>query len=290
MVTKRLVGILLAVAFGVGNLYKFSPISADVHVSILDCVIILLTAISVLKNRHQYFSSLKRFKIITVPILIFAAVAGVSLIISGGHYGQMAQTVGAMYLLRWVIYSLFFVSLIQLVKAREAARLLLILGLVTAAVGLGQYIFYPDVRGLAVAEWDPHYFRVVSSWLDPGFTGLLLVFTLIFLTLKPLSKKWLQWLIWGVTYIALALTYSRSSYLAFLAAMAWLAWKTARGWRFFAKVAVLLTITVLILPRASSGEGVKLERTNSIYARITNWQHSLLIFKDQPISGVGFNT
>ena len=156
-------------------------------------------------------------------------------------------------------------------------------------MGLGQYIIYPDVRFLQVTEWDPHYFRVVGSWLDPGFTGILLVFTLILLTLKPFIHKFTQYLTWSGTYLALALTYSRSSYLAFLAAMAWIAWKV-KGWRFFFKMAVLLTITITILPRASGGEGVRLERTNSILARIESWKTAWGIFTKAPILGVGFNT
>ncbi len=48
--------------------------------------------------------------------------------------------------------------------------------------------------------------------------------------------------------------------------------------------------TLLILPRAPGGEGVKLERTSSVKARLLNWQNSASIFVKNPILGVGFNT
>ena len=37
------------------------------------------------------------------------------------------------------------------------------------------YFIFPDVRSLAVDQWDPHYYRLVGSLLDPGFTGIILV-------------------------------------------------------------------------------------------------------------------
>jgi O-antigen ligase len=53
---------------------------------------------------------------------------------------------------------------------------------------------------------------------------------------------------------------------------------------------LLLGITLIVLPRSPDGEGVKLERTSSIQARIQNWRNSLIIIRDHPIFGVGFNT
>jgi len=147
---------------------------------------------------------------------------------------------------------------------------------------LAQYLVFPDVRALTVAEWDPHYFRVVGTLLDPGFTGLILVFTLILATLR--NHKFL----WILAYIPFALTYSRSSYAAFLVSMAYIAWKI-KGWKFFLGILLLFTVTIAILPRAPDGEGVKLERTNSIQARIDSWNTAWKIFTQHPILGVGFN-
>lgn len=272
--------ILLIVSFAFGNIYKFSFWSPEVKVSLLDCTVLVLTIMGLRVNRVE--------QRLILPILVFFSLGVLSLVLAIPNFGISAVAVGAMYLLRWVIYSLFFISLVRLFKVHELGKVILSLGLVTTLVGLGQYLFYPDVRNLQVAEWDPHYFRVVGSLLDPGFTGIILVFTLIWLTLKPLKPKWGQVLAWGATYLALALTYSRSSYLAFLVGMGWIAWKL-KGWRFLVKMVLLLGVTVLILPRAPGGEGVKLERTNSIQSRIDSWTTAWRIFTQHPVLGVGFN-
>ena len=45
---------------------------------------------------------------------------------------------------------------------------------------------------------------------------------------------------------------------------------------------------ILLLPR-TAGEGVRLERTSSIYARFANYQKSSEIFNLSPVFGVGYN-
>lgn len=278
---KWIVWLLLGVGFAIGNIYKFSFWSPDVKVSVLDCTVLVLTILGLRIKRYE--------NKIVLPILVFFSVGVLSLVLAVPRFGGFTIMVGVMYLLRWIIYSLFFLSLVRLVKAHEVPKILLSLGLITAMMGLIQYIFYPDVRFLQMTEWDPHYFRVVGSLLDPGFTGILLVFTLIFLTQNPFKNRLINIIAWSASYITLALTYSRSSYLAFLAAMAWIAWKV-KGWKFFVKMTLLLAVTIMVLPRSPDGEGVKLERTSSIAARIASWKTAGIIFAKAPILGVGFNT
>ena len=264
----------LIIAFIFGNLYKFSFFSPDVRLSLLDTVVFTLTLVT-------FPPKLGKYRFLTTPVLVFFSLAFISLLLAFPIYGWQAVLVGSMYLARWLVYTIFFASIIQLIKPSKIRKMLLIMGISAAILGLGQYLLFPDVRSLAVAEWDPHYFRVVVTFLDPGFTGLILVFTLILLENVSL------W--WVLTYLALALTYSRASYLAFLASMAYLAWKR-KGWKFFVKILLLFTFTIYLLPRAPDGEGVKLERTSSIQARIDSWTTAWQIFIEHPLLGVGFNT
>ncbi len=277
-----MVALALAIAFIFGNLYKFSFFSPEVRISALDITVFSLTLLALPLNLNKY-------RHLTIPVLIFFTVSLVSLIFALPVYGWPAIFVGSMYLARWVVYSLSFTSIIQLIKPQQIDHLLYSLGVITAILGLAQYAVFPDVRSLAVAEWDPHYFRVVGTLLDPGFTGLILVFTLIFLTLNPLKNRLINLISWSASYLAFALTYSRSSYTAFLVSMAYIAWKI-KGWKFFLGILLLFTVTVAILPRAPDGEGVKLERTSSIQARIDSWTTAWRIFNQHPILGVGFNT
>lgn len=212
------------------------------------------------------------------PVLSFFLVGVTSLFTALFRFSMSEVFVGGLYLLRWLVYASFSNIKIQLFK------LLPILGFGMAILGLGQYLLFPDIRGLFPLGWDLHYYRVVGSLLDPGFTGLILVFTLVYLFLNKFPK-----LTWIITYLTLALTYSRSSYLAFFIAFSWISYQK-RTWKYILVSLCLITVTVTVLPRAADGEGVKLERTYSVWARAESWKTAWNIFVQNPILGVGFNT
>ncbi len=270
--------LLLVISWLWGNLYKFSFFSPDVHVSLLDITIFLVFIFSAKKLLNIYRPLLK-------SVIIFFSIAIITLIIGTFRFGPSAGVVGSFYLFRWIIYSVIFIALgskIQISKLR-------LLGMGTVILGILQYFLYPDIRWLQISEWDPHYYRVVSTFLDPGFTGLLIVFTLILITLNPLKNRVLNLFIWFISYFTFAFTYSRSSYLAFLVSFAWISWHK-KSWKLFLGIVLLFISTVYLLPRSPDGEGVKLERTSSIAARIASWTTAWRIFTQNPILGVGFNT
>jgi hypothetical protein len=162
----------------------------------------------------------------------------------------------------------------------------------------------PDARSLSILGWDDHYYRLLSTQLDPNFTGLLLVITMFWLWSLPFTF-W-QWLIHGlttiqlklvqktVTYIgsgllliSIGLTFSRSTFLALAVGLS--LFVTSRFFnqkqkKFLPQIALsLLAVTATILvtlhiaPKPD-GEGVNLWRTRSVYARIAtsnNWMKSL---------------
>lgn len=212
------------------------------------------------------------------PILAFGNVGVISLLIALFRFEPFQVAVGAMYLLRFLVYSSLSGVMVQSIK------LVPIVGVGTAILGILQYIIMPDVRFLEYWGWDPHYYRIVSIFLDPGFTGIILVLTLIFMVINNYHKFW-----WIVVYVALALTYSRASYLAFFTAFTWISIQK-KDWKYSVISIFILGLTILVLPRNSSGEGVKLERSSTVYARIESWKKAWQIFSDNPIIGVGFNT
>ncbi len=256
-------------AFVVGNIYKISFFSDSLRLSLLDisvCIVLLL-------NVKYIFTSIFTHPV-TKSVSIFSVIALFSLFISGHAYGSTAMLVGLAYLFRFWAYS----SLLLVPNLPSLSKV----GWVLVLSGLFQYFFIPKINFLIPLGWDPHYYRVVGSLLDPGFTGLMLVFLLIYFYYrnKPLS--------WFITFITMALTYSRSSYLAYLIAMGAVSWHR-KSVRLLLLTWILLAITLPLLPKPT-GEGVRLERTNSILARLINWKNSLTIFIDHPILGVGFNT
>lgn len=257
--------LLLTLAFLGGNLAKYS------HVSLLDIIVVLLWILKIPKI-------LNRENVLLKPIFSFVAVGVISLLIGLFKFEYQQIGIGAMYLLKFLIYSSLSGVLIQ------SNKLIPIIGIGAAILGLVQYFIIPDIRFLSLWNWDPHYYRVVGTFLDPGFTGIILVLTLVFIVINRYHKFW-----WTIVYLAMALTYSRASYLAFFTAFTWISYQK-RTWKYFLVSLCLISMTVTILPRSSDGEGVKLERTSSVWARIESWKTAWKIFSNNPIIGVGFNT
>jgi len=231
---------------------------------------------------------------LTRPILLFTICCLLSLLINTPLLSGREVVVALLYLVRWILYAgLYFVikDLVQSAKCKVQSFLmsLTIVGVIAAVFGLLQYLFLPDMRFLEKYGWDPHLYRVIGTFLDPGFLGLILVFTLILLTVKlwPTKKLSLRGIAWLVVYAVLALTYSRASYLAYLVGMGTIAW-FKKSPKFFLTVLFLGMVTIFLLPRPG-GEGVRLERESTIEFRLINYGQSLVIARDNPLFGVGFN-
>jgi len=151
--------------------------------------------------------------------------------------------------------------------------------------GLIQYFFWPDFTSFKSLNWDPHLYRLVSTFFDPTFTALVYLFLIIivFLNKKIPFKK----IILIISYLAMALTYSRSSYISFLAAFTFIAY-SKKNLKIFIFSSILILSTIFLLPRFE-GEGTKLERTSSISAKIENYQEGFNLFLKTPIVGCGYN-
>jgi len=275
-----IVTLLLSLAFLVGNVYKPSVFSPDIRFSLLDTSVLLTWILAIIFRYPNLIHNFHSHNRLWRSIAGFSIISLISLIFSGYRFGFMALISGFMYLLRWTAYSLLAFPLIAVLSSKSRSRLKIILAAILFFTGVAQYLFFPDIRPLVMENWDPHYFRIVGTLLDPGYLGFL-----YFAILMTINSA----LFWIPVYLIFAFTYSRSSYLAFLAGSAYLA-KFTRSWKYLLACVFLIVVTMMSLPRNSDGEGVKLERTNSIYSRLDNWGQSLTIFVRNPILGVGFNT
>lgn len=148
--------------------------------------------------------------------------------------------------------------------------------------GLIQYFLWPNFTYFSALNWDPHLFRLVSTFFDPTFTGLIYLLFIIFLFFQSLPFYYFI-----IPYLALSLTYSRSSLLSFLIAFFIIAKQYQKPRIFFICLLIFLS-TIFILPRLE-GEGTKLERTSSILAKIENYKEGISIFSKNPVFGVGYN-
>lgn len=211
------------------------------------------------------------------PVLWFGLAGLISLVIAAFKLPASEVLIGSLYLLRFLAYSL-------LLNLKIDRRYLLFFSGAVAVFGLAQYLLIPDTRFLAALNWDDHYYRLISTLLDPNFTGIILVLGLILIFLK----KPLSWPLLVLHLSALLLTYSRSSYLALaIAGLFWALISKKLKW-FFLSLAVL-TVVLLALPRPG-GEGVKLERWFSIEQRLDNYSEGISLWQKSPVFGLGFNT
>jgi len=154
----------------------------------------------------------------------------------------------------------------------------------TIIFGFIQYFIWPDLTIMSSQNWDPHLYRLVGTYFDPTFTSLLFLFILIS---TYLSNSKYKIILLPIIYIAMALTYSRSTLLSFVVTFAYISY-IQKSKKLFLGIMIVFLSTLLILPRMP-GEGTKLERTSSIFAKIQNYQQGLAIFTANPVTGIGYN-
>ena len=175
------------------------------------------------QGRARY-SEVRNKKIVTPnffkKFLIFCVIATISLLVKVQNLSFEEFLVSFFYLLRLINYSFFYLALLDFFQ-REKIKILDIFigeGIAISFLALFQYIVLPDTRFLYNFGWDKHYYRAIGSFLDPAFTGILLIFSLNLFLYKFLQQKKLKFFeFFGFleNLAALVLTFSRLSYLLF---------------------------------------------------------------------------
>ncbi|MEK7550905.1 MAG: O-antigen ligase family protein [Patescibacteria group bacterium] len=221
------------------------------------------------KNKHpsvfKYFNN-------------FLYVVSFSYIVSIFLIKEIDLVYGLLYLVRLVAYFYFFTLVSNFKNKKLLLNSLLSLSIFSAIFGWIQYFLYPDVRALIYYGWDDHLYRMVGTFLDPTFLGLILVLGSI---LAFYQKKYLAF---GFLAFSILFTYSRASYLALLIPSFFVFKKL----KYYLLFVICLLIIVIFLPK-KAGEGVRLERTSSIVARLESYGATFSVFKESPLFGVGFN-
>lgn len=262
---KKYLLILLLVLFPFGQLVRFD-LGSGVILHPNDVVVGIVFILSLFKLKKN--SLLK-------PICFVILTMVISLLVNIKNYSIYQLIISSLYLFRWVAYAGLFFYFVDF-KNKKLIRNGLLVGVsVVAIFGLIQYLVMPDVSFLAATNWDNHYFRLVSSFLDPGFTGAILTLGL-FSSFNPL------------VFIALAFTYSRAAYLMYFTGFSLLAWYK-KSLKLFVVSTLVLLIAISMLPK-TFGEGTKLDREASVFARFESWNTAVNLWKTSPIFGIGFDT
>jgi len=254
----------------------FGQLGKIYNVSIHDVFLVFLLIAYCFQKHHQKKISLAK------PILMFTCIGCLSLFIQITRLPPDEMGVSSLYLLRWVVYAGLYI-----IATEKWLWGLYIGGVAFGALGLAQFILYPDLRNLSYLGWDPHYYRLFSTFLDPNFAGIYFVLTFLLGTYLLPYKKWLIIVGESIVLVSLLLTYSRSSYLALVAGLLTVV-VLKKQWNVLFGICAFVTL-VFVLPK-TPGSTLDLFRMDSTVARFDNWQQSIQLIKKAPLFGHGFNT
>lgn len=240
-------------------------------ITLLDLVVFSFVSINLGKINF------KKMPFFAKGAFLFIAVASLSLLLTPLQLEPQEWIVSFSYLLRFSFYIMF-----GWIFKSHLIEILKLSGVALAILGLVQFIIFPDLSFLSVLGWDPHYFRIVSTFLDPNFTAAFLVLTLLLLRKNYAS--------FALVYIALLLTFSRSGYSMFFVSFTAMA-IFLKSWRLQIITTGLFALLLLgffiytqtiSLPR-------NINRTESAAFRINTWQEGFKLFSQNPLTGIGFN-
>jgi len=231
-----------------------------------------------------------------LPLLLFVIIALLSLAVSLFSLSFKDVFFGSLYLLRWLSYTGIALASYLVIKNSISAKENFIKGLIFAGTlssifGLFQYALYPDLRNLYYLGWDPHYLRVFGTFFDPNYLGLIIVLTIILILFT--TKTFLFWqkiILLIINGLALALTYSRSSFIALGASLVSSLIPFPKYKKIIFTLFIIGILILFILPKGTQSEGIQLGRIASIQSRFESSLKGMSIFLSSPVYGVGFNT
>lgn len=275
--------LLFSLSFG-----QFGGISigSGVTVYISDVVVVCIVLYGLITGslkRSLYGHRLVR------PMIAFGAIAVISLLVNSVSVPLEELLKGSLYLVRWVAFGGVYMTLVGSKKHVNLIPFLFASGCMLGIVSLLQFFLYPDLRNLLYLGYDPHYYRVFSTLLDPNFTGIVLVLALISGIYMFVSGKQKLWISVALVVIlsALLLTYSRSSYLAFIGGIVtWVVLQKKPVTGFI--LALLFLVAIVYLPKMGH-EALSLDRFDSTVSRFHNWSESVHLISKKPVFGFGFN-
>lgn len=225
------------------------------------------------------------------PIFYFLFFASLSQFLSIHLFSFREIAVGSLYLFRWFAYSLvYFLSYLTVscLGRRVLARILVFGGCLFAFLGFLQLLLVPDFSPMVKYGWDPHYYRLLSTFFDPNFAGGFLFLSLcLALSLYLFGRRKMFLFSIFLLYLALVLTYSRSSYFAFLLGM--LAVGVLKEKKVFLLAFLAFCLSLQFNPRARKRVGGAVTVDSSAAHRLNSWQAGLFVVKKHPFFGVGFN-
>ncbi|MEK7581147.1 MAG: O-antigen ligase family protein [Patescibacteria group bacterium] len=206
-------------------------------------------------------------------------------------YDLKAIVIASLFLIRLILYFNLALIVLNVVNRRETesfvSAILLAGGLFTL-LGFIQLVVFPDLSGLQLLGWDPHIGRLVSTTLDPNYTGLMLtIFTSISISKYLYGKKKLHLILSIIFTLAVLLTFSRSTYIAYIAMMFTIG--LIKSPKIILVALILFVTAFFTVPQINQRISGAFRVDETATARIESWQKAWVIYTKNPIFGVGFN-
>ncbi len=289
---NKIVDVLLYITLGfftLGQLGRLSFLGQQVNVYLYEAALFLLTLILVLWYRLE---PLKQINKKQPFILYFLGYLSIFFFLTGFGFTLQQNLVSLLYLLRLSLYFIFFsFAVYHYLKEKSCIRTMkiAIYGsiILTLILSFIQYSLYPNLRNISYLGWDPHWYRMVGMFFDPPIAGALYGLFFIFLYGQKKISQVLKIGSLAILSICIVLTYSRGTFLAILIVILVMFFKKS-----FLKGIVLVVLLVaavyLFIPKPF-GESVNLNRTFSIFSRVSNYQEGLSAWVKRPLIGVGYN-
>jgi O-antigen ligase len=234
-------------------------------------------------------------------LLIFVGSLVISNLVNYPKYSIVENLTGNLYLFRFIMYSLFLgvnFSVVNGFKPFTINKMIRMVGLIIALIGIIQFIFLPDLRFLQYQNWDDHLGRLTFPFLDPSFAGAVLLVFLIHLICSERSKQFAtkKIILFLIELLAIFLTFSRATwivtgitlFLIFINQTNNLVKKIS--WGIGGIGGASLLIIFLLTPQSPFlSYGNKITRSETIASRLSSIQKAISIWEKNPIFGVGFN-
>src|SRR3989344_1540744 len=215
--------LLIAVLVSIisGQLIRLPFLGASGAITLAD-IFVLATDLTFIIYALAIKKSLKIENKIFFPALLFILSASASTFLAAGTFKLSEILISSLFLIRFIFYFFLSVVIFNVVTYEQVHswfKIILSIGTLFTVVGLFQFVLLPNLSFLTVYGWDPHQQRIASTLLDPNFSGM--IFVVIFaisisLYLYQKGKKIFGFypFVAAISFIALILTFSRSSYLA----------------------------------------------------------------------------
>ncbi len=267
--------LLLVLSILTGQLVKI-PLAGNPGLILLDLAVIIFSFWGLIKLK---FHLKKPTLLITLPLLFFF-VSVTCLAVTPLKLSLQQNLISLSYGIRFFIYVLFgWVIYSKGLPAIHPSRVFKLSAIGLSILGLIQLIFLPDLGFITPNAWDPHYFRAVSTYLDPNFLGVFLV-----LPFFPFPQAAI------LLYIAILTTFSRSSYLMLL--ITGLVFALLTKSKNLAIITIILFVGLIFSFNLYTNLVAKprnIDRIQSASYRLGTWQQGVEIFLKSPLTGVGFN-